>query len=180
MSARVLVADLLVLTLIVFGIAGLILRPGHAPAAGADEGPALEVRLRWVAETGACQVYASDFCVGLADKSGLALLEKRARAAAARGVARARISLGPRVPPGSVAATEATLERAGIPSVSRAADTTAPMRTRTPPEWSQLPIRVTLMWNAHTRQAKVYVGQSYMGLADEGGLKAAEKRVGEI
>ncbi|MCI0342172.1 MAG: biopolymer transporter ExbD [Planctomycetales bacterium] len=47
-------------------------------------------------------------------------------------------------------------------------------------EEQKLPIRVTLMWNAHTRQAKVYVGQQYMGIADKGGLKAAESRVREI
>ncbi len=47
-------------------------------------------------------------------------------------------------------------------------------------EEQKLPIRVTLMWNAHTRQAKVYVGQQYMGIADKGGLRAAENRVREI
>ncbi len=49
-----------------------------------------------------------------------------------------------------------------------------------PPEYEKLPIRLTLLWNAHTRQAKVYVGQQYMGIADRGGLGAAERRVQEI
>ncbi|MCI0342170.1 MAG: biopolymer transporter ExbD [Planctomycetales bacterium] len=44
----------------------------------------------------------------------------------------------------------------------------------------KLPIRVTLHWNPHTRQAKVYVGQQYMGIADRGGIAAAETRVREI
>ncbi len=179
MSARAVVADVLVLGLIVAGIVGLILRPAREPAALADEGPALEVRLRWVEETGGCQVYADGFCVGLADRAGLGLLEKRARAAAVRGVPRARISIEPRVPRDLLAATQAALERAGILSVSRAAaaSSSAPARR---PEEQRLPIMVTLMWNANTRLSKVYVGQMYVGIAGMGGLKAAESRIREI
>jgi biopolymer transport protein ExbD len=47
-------------------------------------------------------------------------------------------------------------------------------------EEQKLPIRVTLTWNVATRQAKVYVGQSFTGIADQGGLEAAKKKVRQI
>jgi biopolymer transport protein ExbD len=47
-------------------------------------------------------------------------------------------------------------------------------------EEQKLPIRVTLTWNVATRQAKVYVGQSFAGIADQGGLEAASKKVRQI
>ena len=47
-------------------------------------------------------------------------------------------------------------------------------------EEQKLPIRVTLTWNVATRQAKVYVGQSFTGIADQGGLAAAKKKVRQI
>jgi len=47
-------------------------------------------------------------------------------------------------------------------------------------EEQKLPIRVTLTWNVATRQAKVYVGQSFTGIADQGGLSAAKKKVRQI
>ncbi|MHC5020256.1 MAG: ExbD/TolR family protein [Planctomycetota bacterium] len=47
-------------------------------------------------------------------------------------------------------------------------------------EEQKLPIRVTLTWNVATRQAKVYVGQSFTGIADQGGLQAAQKKVRQI
>lgn len=47
-------------------------------------------------------------------------------------------------------------------------------------EEQKLPIRVTLTWNVATRQAKVYVGQSFTGIADQGGLQAAKKKVRQI
>ncbi|MHC5020258.1 MAG: ExbD/TolR family protein [Planctomycetota bacterium] len=49
-----------------------------------------------------------------------------------------------------------------------------------PPPPEVLPIRVTLTWNVTTRQAKVYVGQTFTGIADQGGLSAAKRRVRQI
>jgi hypothetical protein len=41
-----------------------------------------------------------------------------------------------------------------------------------------LPVRITVTWNVATKQAKMYVGQSYTGLAGEGGIaKAVAKSV---
>jgi biopolymer transport protein ExbD len=51
--------------------------------------------------------------------------------------------------------------------------------TETPPP-EVLPVRVTLTWNVATRQAKVYVGQSFTGIADQGGLKVARRRVRQV
>ena len=47
-------------------------------------------------------------------------------------------------------------------------------------EEQKLPIRVSLYWNDKTRQCKVYVGMKLSGIADQGGIEAAEKRVKEI
>ena len=43
-----------------------------------------------------------------------------------------------------------------------------------------LPIRLSLFWNVATRQAKVYVGQTFTGIAGQGGLSAAKRRVRQI
>ena len=47
-------------------------------------------------------------------------------------------------------------------------------------EEQKLPIRVTMMWNVATQQAKVYVGQTFTGIADQGGLDKARNKVREI
>ncbi len=44
----------------------------------------------------------------------------------------------------------------------------------------KLPIRVTLLWDQKTRQAKLYVGQQYMGIFGADAVRAAETRIREI
>jgi biopolymer transport protein ExbD len=53
-------------------------------------------------------------------------------------------------------------------------------RPCTPNEIPKLPARVTLHWNVATQQAKVYVGQTFTGLADQGGLQRARDAVRRI
>jgi biopolymer transport protein ExbD len=47
-------------------------------------------------------------------------------------------------------------------------------------EEQKLPIRVTMYWNVATQQAKVYVGQTFTGIADQGGLDRAKEKVRQI
>jgi biopolymer transport protein ExbD len=47
-------------------------------------------------------------------------------------------------------------------------------------EEQKLPIRVTMYWNVATQQSKVYVGQSFTGIADQGGLARAMEKVKQI
>lgn len=46
--------------------------------------------------------------------------------------------------------------------------------------FAPLPARVTLMWNAATQQTKVYVGQAFVGILDQGGIEKGVDRCRQI
>ena len=50
----------------------------------------------------------------------------------------------------------------------------------TKPETEPLPVCITLDWNTATRQCRVYVGQTLVGLAEQDGLTRAEARVRQL